>query len=70
MVQGRKSTSTKVCTSHHSAIIVNVLRARLLRYVWEIVLGAHEHFIKEESLVTLNIEDGMTCDVIGDVHGE
>lgn len=33
-------------------------------------MGAHEQFVKEESLVTLNIEDGMTCDVIGDVHGK
>ncbi|KAI0949360.1 hypothetical protein AcW1_008993 [Taiwanofungus camphoratus] len=40
------------------------------RYVWEIVLGAHAHFAKEESLVTLNLEEGMTCDVIGDVHGQ
>ena len=39
------------------------------RYVWEIVLGAYEAFLKEESLVDLNLEDGMTCDVIGDVHG-
>lgn len=41
----------------------------LQRYVWEIVLGAHSHFVQEESLVTLNLEEGMTCDVIGDVHG-
>jgi len=40
------------------------------RYVWEIVLGAHEHFAKEESLVNLDIEEGVTCDVIGDVHGQ
>jgi serine/threonine-protein phosphatase 5 len=39
------------------------------RYVWEIVLGAHEQFAKEESLVNLDIEGGVTCDVIGDVHG-
>ena len=32
-------------------------------------MGAHNQFIKEESLVTLNIEEGMDCDVIGDVHG-
>ena len=38
------------------------------RYVWEIVLGAHSHFIKEQSLVELPLEEGMTCDVIGDVH--
>ncbi|KAI0630342.1 Metallo-dependent phosphatase-like protein [Trametes polyzona] len=40
------------------------------RYVWEIVLGAHSHFEQEESLVTVDIEDGMTLDVIGDVHGQ
>ncbi|KAJ7163600.1 phosphoprotein phosphatase [Mycena crocata] len=40
------------------------------RYVWEIVLGAHEHFSKEESLVKVDLEDGVTCDVIGDVHGQ
>lgn len=45
------------------------MRCRLSRYVWEIVLGAHQAFAQEESLVTLNIEEGMTCDVIGDVHG-
>jgi len=39
------------------------------RYVWEIVLGAHAQFIKEESLVNIRLEEGMTCDVIGDVHG-
>ncbi|KIJ67953.1 hypothetical protein HYDPIDRAFT_83817, partial [Hydnomerulius pinastri MD-312] len=40
------------------------------RYAWEIVLGAHAHFAKEDSLVNLNLEDGETCDVIGDVHGQ
>ncbi|KAI0374053.1 protein phosphatase 5, partial [Pilatotrama ljubarskyi] len=40
------------------------------RYVWEIVLGAHSQFVKEESLVNVDIEDGMTIDVIGDVHGQ
>lgn len=40
------------------------------RYVWEIILGAHEHFAKEESLVSVDLEEGVTCDVIGDVHGE
>lgn len=39
------------------------------RYVWEIVFGAHEQFAKEPSLVDLDIEEGVTCDVIGDVHG-
>jgi serine/threonine-protein phosphatase 5 len=40
------------------------------RYVWEIVLGAHAAFVKEDSLVDVNIGEGMTCDVIGDVHGQ
>jgi serine/threonine-protein phosphatase 5 len=39
------------------------------RYVWEIVLGAYSHFAAEESLVNLDLEDGVTVDVIGDVHG-
>lgn len=39
------------------------------RYVWEIVMGAHDQFQREESLVNVDIEDGVTCDVIGDVHG-
>ena len=37
--------------------------------MWEIVLGAHAHFEKEQSLVDLDVEEGMTVDVIGDVHG-
>jgi serine/threonine-protein phosphatase 5 len=40
------------------------------RYVWEIVLGAHAQFVQEESLVELKLEEGITCDVIGDVHGK
>lgn len=40
------------------------------RYAWEIVLGAYSHFLKEESMVEVHLEEGMTCDVIGDVHGE
>jgi hypothetical protein len=40
------------------------------RYVWEIVLGAHDHFASGDSLVDVALEDGVTCDVIGDVHGE
>jgi serine/threonine-protein phosphatase 5 len=39
------------------------------RYAWEIVIGAHDQFVKEESLVNVEIEEGVTCDVIGDVHG-
>ncbi|KAF8639532.1 hypothetical protein AX17_001437 [Amanita inopinata Kibby_2008] len=40
------------------------------RYVWEIVLGAHEEFVKEETLVDIDIPDEVTIDVIGDVHGQ
>lgn len=39
------------------------------RYVWEIVLGAHDQFVKEQSLVDVPIAEGVTVDVIGDVHG-
>ncbi|KAG2755256.1 phosphoprotein phosphatase, partial [Suillus brevipes Sb2] len=40
------------------------------RYAWEIILGACSHFLKEESLVNLDLQEGVTCDVIGDVHGQ
>ncbi|KAL1742474.1 Metallo-dependent phosphatase-like protein [Schizophyllum fasciatum] len=40
------------------------------RYVWEIVLAAHDIFASEESMVTLDIPDDVTIDVIGDVHGQ
>ncbi|KAK7053477.1 Palmitoyl-protein thioesterase 1 [Paramarasmius palmivorus] len=40
------------------------------RYVWEIVLGAYEYFVQEGSLVDVELGDGVTCDVIGDVHGQ
>ena len=39
------------------------------RYVWEIILGAYAHFASEDSLVEVPIPEGVTCDVIGDVHG-
>ena len=39
------------------------------RYAWEIILGAHDHFVKEESLVDVKVEDDVTMNVIGDVHG-
>lgn len=40
------------------------------RYAWEIILGACSHFVKEESMVNLDLQEGVTCDVIGDVHGQ
>ena len=39
------------------------------RYAWEIILGAHDHFAKEESLVDVKVEKDVTINVIGDVHG-
>ena len=39
------------------------------RYAWEIILGAHDYFVKEESLVDVKVENDATIDVIGDVHG-
>ncbi|KAF9010505.1 phosphoprotein phosphatase [Cyathus striatus] len=40
------------------------------RYVWEIVIGAYYAFASEQSLVTVDLQEGVTCDVIGDVHGQ
>ncbi|CAA7261672.1 unnamed protein product [Cyclocybe aegerita] len=40
------------------------------RYAWEIVMGAYDHFVKEESLVNVDIPEGVSVDVIGDVHGQ
>lgn len=40
------------------------------RYVWEILLGCNAVLEKEESLVDMKLEEGMTCDVIGDTHGK
>ena len=37
--------------------------------MWEIALHAYQIMVQEETLVTLPLEDGITCDVIGDVHG-
>ncbi|KZT43623.1 protein phosphatase 5 [Sistotremastrum suecicum HHB10207 ss-3] len=45
-------------------------KALARRHVWEIVLGCFQLIVKEESLNEVSIEDGMTCDVIGDVHGQ
>ncbi len=39
------------------------------RYAWEIILGAHDHFVKGESLVDVRVENDVTVDIIGDVHG-
>lgn len=39
------------------------------RYVWEIVLGCNSILEKEQSLMDMILEDGTTCDVIGDTHG-
>lgn len=43
---------------------------REYRYVWEIAAHAYQLFVQEESMVTLPLEDGVTIDVIGDVHGQ
>ncbi|KAH8828230.1 phosphoprotein phosphatase [Flagelloscypha sp. PMI_526] len=40
------------------------------RYVWEIVLGAYSIFTQEDSLVDVPVDEGVTLDVIGDVHGQ
>ena len=40
------------------------------RYVWEIAIHAYDLFAKEESMIEVRVEEGMTIDVIGDVHGK
>jgi len=39
------------------------------RIVWEIVLGCFQACVQEESLNEVILREGMTCDVIGDIHG-
>lgn len=69
MVQSGQDATEKVSSDQTRIHAMPLMRA-IRRYVWEIVLGAHEYFVKEESLVNVDIEEGMTIDVIGDVHGE
>ncbi|CAG7854684.1 Serine/threonine-protein phosphatase T Short=PPT [Serendipita indica DSM 11827] len=40
------------------------------RVVYEIVLGCWDACLQEESLNEIVLEEGMTCDVIGDTHGQ
>jgi serine/threonine-protein phosphatase 5 len=40
------------------------------RVVWEIVLGVWSACVQEESMTEVLLEEGMTCDVIGDTHGQ
>ncbi|KAG8893269.1 hypothetical protein FRB99_002093 [Tulasnella sp. 403] len=40
------------------------------RYVWEIILGCYEALQNEASLVDVVLEEGVTCDIIGDTHGQ
>ncbi|KAG8860738.1 hypothetical protein FRB91_001002 [Serendipita sp. 411] len=40
------------------------------RIAWEIVLGCWDACVQEESLNEVILDEGMTCDVIGDTHGQ
>lgn len=40
------------------------------RVVWEIVLGVWSTCVQEETMTEVLLEEGMTCDVIGDTHGQ
>ena len=40
------------------------------RLVWEIILAAQDVLKQESSLVEVDIEEGLTLDVMGDTHGE
>ncbi|KAG9005247.1 hypothetical protein FRB94_001665 [Tulasnella sp. JGI-2019a] len=40
------------------------------RYIWEIVLAVQDIMEKEASMVEVALDDGVTCDIIGDTHGQ
>lgn len=40
------------------------------RVVWEIILGVWSACVQEESMTKVLLEEGMTCDVVGDTHGQ
>ncbi|KAL1410300.1 Palmitoyl-protein thioesterase 1 [Vanrija albida] len=40
------------------------------RVVWEIVLGANAVVSAESSLVEVTVPEGVTCDIVGDTHGQ
>ncbi|KIO19560.1 hypothetical protein M407DRAFT_82645, partial [Tulasnella calospora MUT 4182] len=40
------------------------------RIVWEIVLGVHSTIVNEPSMVEVALDEGVTCDIIGDTHGQ
>ncbi|KAL7416209.1 Metallo-dependent phosphatase-like protein [Mrakia frigida] len=40
------------------------------RLVWEIILAAQDVLKQESSLVEVDIEEGLTLDVMGDTHGQ
>jgi serine/threonine-protein phosphatase 5 len=40
------------------------------RVIWEIILGVWSTCVQEESMTDVLLEEGMTCDVIGDLHGQ
>ncbi len=39
------------------------------RIAWEIVLGCKEVLEKESSLVEVEVQNGLHCDIVGDTHG-
>lgn len=45
-------------------------KALAKRVVWEIILGVWSACVQEESMTEVLLEEGMTCDVIGDTHGQ
>ncbi|OCF58232.1 protein phosphatase 5 [Kwoniella mangroviensis CBS 10435] len=40
------------------------------RIAWEIILGCRSVIEKESTLVEISIPEGVTCDIIGDTHGQ
>ena len=68
-LQGRKYGISREFIDEMTAWFKNG-KALAKRVVWEIVLGVWSACVQEESMTEVLLEEGMTCDVIGDTHGQ
>lgn len=68
-VQGRKYGISREFINEMTTWFKNG-RTLAKRVVWEIVLGVWSACVQEESMTEVLLEEGMTCDVIGDTHGQ
>ena len=68
-VQGRKYGISREFIDEMTAWFKNG-KTLAKRVVWEIVLGVWSACVQEESMTEVLLEESMTCDVIGDTHGQ